>query len=411
MHVGEVEDLVEKIGASISRGISVEDLDGVLLAYSSNQSEADHVRVNFLLSKKVPADVSAWQLSHGISSSVHPIAVLANPELGMHGRVCVPLMVQGFRVGYLWVQQKADEQMETAAEIIGQLREVRDRLDRLASLLLDSNTSESEHRSSQEHEFLLACAGDQRALAAMSGWHKVFDRGPWQLVTALDIPAATGGSSNSAPEAPDPQAATVIRRIAALRATIGIGAALFSAGVSTHSVILFRSSAKGQEHANVLDRYRADFSKRSGLPARRIVFGVSEPFNSPRQLSEAYRQAAQAAQATAVDPRLGEIVDCRATGAYQLLSGHTWDQQISINLGLVEAYDINNELLPMLELLYENDGSVQDVADILHLHRSSIYDRLRRLQSLLLCDPLTGHIRLELHLAIKARRWARRPEL
>jgi DNA-binding PucR family transcriptional regulator len=410
MQVGEVEELVEKIGATLSRGVSVEDLDGVLLAYSSNQSEADHVRVRFLLSKKVPADVSDWQLSHGISSSVHPIAVLANTELGMHGRVCVPLLVRGFRVGYLWVQQKADEQMETATEIIGQLPEVQDRLDRLASLLLDSNTSESEHRSGREQEFLLACAGDQRAIAVMSGWLEVFGRGPWRLVTALDIPAATG-VSNSASEAPDPQAATVIRRIAALRATIGIGAALFSAGAATHSVILFRSSAKGQEHAGVLDRYRADFSKRSGLPARRIVFGVSEPFSNPRQLSEAYRQAKLAAQATAVDPKLGEIVDCRATGAYQLLSGHTWDQQISINLGLVEAYDVNNELLPMLELLYENDGSVQDVADRLHLHRSSIYGRLRRLQSMLPGDPLTGQIRLELHLAIKARRWAQRPEL
>ena len=84
-----VEQLVEQVAQKLGRGLSLEDLDGVLLAYSSNQSHADRVRVNFLLSKKVPADVSAWQLSHGIATAVRPVVVPANQDLGMLGRVCV----------------------------------------------------------------------------------------------------------------------------------------------------------------------------------------------------------------------------------------------------------------------------------------------------------------------------------
>jgi len=69
------------------------------------------------------------------------------------------------------------------------------------------------------------------------------------------------------------------------------------------------------------------------------------------------------------------------------------------------------ELLPVLELLYDNDGSVQDVAEKLHLHRSSIYNRLGRIRQLLGVDPLKGMVRLELHAALKARRWAARPRI
>ena len=78
---------------------------------------------------------------------------------------------------------------------------------------------------------------------------------------------------------------------------------------------------------------------------------------------------------------------------------------------LLEDHDRNHELLPVLELFYDNDGSVQEVAAKLHLHRSSIYNRLGRIRQLLGVDPLKGMVRLELHAGLKARRWAGRPRI
>src|SRR6478609_1937233 len=77
MQQQDVEQLVEQVAQRLGRGLSLEDLDGLLLAYSSNQSHADRVRVNFLLSKRVPVDVIAWQLSHGIATSVRPTRIWA----------------------------------------------------------------------------------------------------------------------------------------------------------------------------------------------------------------------------------------------------------------------------------------------------------------------------------------------
>ena len=406
MQQQDVEQLIEHVALKLGRGLSLEDLDGVLLAYSSNQSHADRVRVNFLLSKRVPADVSAWQLSHGIATAVRPVVVPANEDLGMLGRVCVPLLVRGFRVGYLWVQQDLED--ESATAILSQLPGVREELEVLSGLLLESNTAESEFRRRREQEFLKACAGESNAVAAVAGWKEVQGKGPWQLVTIID---ADGWS-----EGPDPIASTLIHRSAALQATIGVDSTLFSAGTETHAVVLFRESIGRASHAQVLVHYQLELAKRSGRPVQRIILGCSEGFSKPRGLSDAYSQSKQAAQAAAVDPQLGELVDCRATGIYQLLAsagGGTgaWADAGSVYFHLIEDHDRNGELLPVLELLYDNDGSVQDVADKLHLHRSSIYNRLGRIRQVLGVDPLKGMVRLELHAALKARRWASRPRI
>jgi hypothetical protein len=315
-------------------------------------------------------------------------------------------MVRGFRVGYLWVQQDSVEESPTA--ILTQLPGVTHELELLSGLLLDSNTAESEFRRSREREFLSACAGEPNAVAAVAGWKEVQGRGPWQMVTVLDADGWAGG--------PDPIASTLIHRSTALQATVGMDAALFSAGTETHSVVLFRDSTGRANHAQLLVHYQLELAKRSGRPVQRIILGISEGFAKTRQLSEAYRQSRVAAQAAAVDPQLGELVDCRATGVYQLLASAgggvgAWADSGSVYFRKLEDHDRNGELIPVLELLYDNDGSVQDVAGKLHLHRSSIYNRLGRIRQLLGVDPLKGMPRLELHAALKMRRWAGRPRI
>jgi hypothetical protein len=65
------------------------------------------------------------------------------PNLGMLGRVCVPLLVRGFRVGYLWVQQDRWSKVRRRSSpscpaVVTSWTCFR--------LLLDSNTAESEFR-------------------------------------------------------------------------------------------------------------------------------------------------------------------------------------------------------------------------------------------------------------------------
>lgn len=405
----DIEELVERLAVELGRGLSLEDLDGVLLAYSANQSHADRVRVNFLLSKRVPADVNSWQLSQGIATAVRPVVVPANAELGMLGRVCVPLLVRGFRVGYLWVQQDVAEQSATA--ILAQLPQVRDSLDLLSTLLLDSNTAESSQRRAREQQFLDAAQGDKHLIEVLSEWPEIRQRGPWQLATVYALPDQGHTECLRGPAHYDPLAAALVHRSAGLQATIGIEGALFTAALGTHAVMLFRATPGRSGHAAVLERYAAELRKRTGAPASNVVMGIGESFTSLRALPEAYRESKIAAQAAVVDPALGAILDVRGAGVYEVLAGGAANPEDSVYYRLLRDSDGSAELFPVLEQLYDNDGAVAKIAAALHLHRSTVYNRLARIRGIIGADPLAGRVRLELHLALKAARWAGRPRI
>jgi len=398
----QIEDLVESLAQTLGRGLSLEDPDGVLLAYSSHQTSADRVRVNFLLSKKVPADVSEWQLRHGIAQAVRAVAVPANEDLGMLGRVCVPLLVRGFRVGYLWVQQQSSE--DPAPGILAALPAVRPMIDRLAELLLETDTASSERRTQREATFLAACHGVASAVEDLRGWRELGGHGPWRVALVHELsPSGAGGE--------DPHEAALLQRTIALQATVGVGPVLFSAGASTHSVLLCDAGVNRNALQHVVDRCRVEVAKRAGRPAGRFVLGLSEPAADPRELADAFRQAQYAAQAAAVDPQLGGVSAFADTGVYQFLGAVGWQAPAHGSVRFAELCEADrlDELLPVLELLYDKNGSVQDVALQLHLHRSSVYNRLTRIRSIIGADPLAGMVRLELHLALKARRWRSRP--
>ncbi|THJ68619.1 PucR family transcriptional regulator [Arthrobacter echini] len=400
-----IEDLVESLAQRLGRGLSLEDPDGVLLAYSSHQSSADRVRVNFLLSKKVPADVADWQLRHGIAEAVRPVVVPSNEALGMRERVCVPLLVRGFRVGYLWVQQQSDD--DPASGILEALPTVRRMTDRLAELLLETDAASSERRARREEAFLGACDGVLTAVEELRGWREFDGDTSRRIAVVHELSAAT----MTGPE--DAHEAILLQRTLALHSTVGVPSVLFSAGASTHSVLLcVRDIARGVL-PQVLDRYRAEVPKRAGRPPGRLVLGMSEPVTDPRELAGAFDQAVHAVRAAAVDPGLGNVVSYAGIGIYQFLSALTGPipAHPSVRFTELSRADRLEELVPVLELLYDKNGSVQDIAEQLHLHRSTVYNRLARIRAIIGVDPLVGPARLELHLALKARRWRSRPRL
>lgn len=405
-----IEDVVEVIARRLDRGLSLEDPDGVLLAYSSHQTTADRVRVNFLLSKRVPADVSEWQLRHGTARAVRPVVVPANQDLGMLGRVCVPLLVRGFRVGYLWVQQQPEE--DPADGILAALPGVRAEIDRLAALLLETNSASSEHRARRESTFFAACAGIAAAAEELRGWRELGGSGPWCVVVVRELAEpAPPHSGDAADTGEDPHQAVLLQRTLALQATVGVAPVLFSAGTADSSVLLCSPDVSRTVLQQVRQRYLAEVAKRAGRPAARLVVGVSGTVEDLRRVDKALQEAQYAVQAAAVDPALGNIARHADIGVYQFLGALGWNTPVQASVHFAELVEADHvdELLPVLELLYDKNGSVQDVAGHLHLHRSSVYNRLARIRSVIGADPLAGTVRLELHLALKARRWRSRP--
>jgi len=127
--------------------------------------------------------------------------------------------------------------------------------------------------------------------------------------------------------------------------------------------------------------------------------GVSDP-HPPDRAGAAYRQALAAAELARLDPALPDRVRWSELGAYRLLLGASPDEVLA---GLSEV------LLGTLEVYLDCGCEVRVAAERLHLHRTSLYYRLGRIAELTGRDLSDGGARLELHLALKLVRLARRP--
>ncbi|WP_433274113.1 PucR family transcriptional regulator [Actinosynnema sp. CS-041913] len=127
--------------------------------------------------------------------------------------------------------------------------------------------------------------------------------------------------------------------------------------------------------------------------------GVSDP-HPPDRAGSAYQQALAAAELSSLDPTLPRTAHWSELGAYRLLLGAPPDGVLA---------GLSDVLLRTLEVYLDSGCDARATADALHLHRTSLYYRLGRIAAVTGRDLADGGARLELHLALKLVRLARRP--
>ncbi|MEJ2852224.1 MULTISPECIES: helix-turn-helix domain-containing protein [unclassified Saccharothrix] len=126
--------------------------------------------------------------------------------------------------------------------------------------------------------------------------------------------------------------------------------------------------------------------------------GVSDP-HPPERAGAAYQQAVAAAELSALDPSLPRVARWSELGAYRLLLGASAGEVLA---------GLSPTLLSTLEAYLDSGCDARATAEALHLHRTSLYYRLGRIAEVTGRDPADGRARLELHLALKLARLARR---
>jgi sugar diacid utilization regulator len=141
-----------------------------------------------------------------------------------------------------------------------------------------------------------------------------------------------------------------------------------------------------------------------------VEAGISASASSAGALPDLYEDALAALQAVVVDSRFVGEADYGAIGIYQQFSRtNSGGRAHSSNLDAVLKMPNGEQMLAMLERVYDFNGPRTELAAELHIHRTSLYHRLRRIGEALGRDPLDSFVKLDLHAAIKARRWLARP--
>ena len=154
-------------------------------------------------------------------------------------------------------------------------------------------------------------------------------------------------------------------------------------------------------HAAVLTRSTSEDDSTQKLQG--FTLGFSDPCEVAG-IPVAYRQALVAAELAALDPALPAEVGWAGLGPYRILVGLTRAHGETV----LAALDGTPGLVRTLEIYLDFGGNAQKTAARLHIHRTTLYYRLGRIAEVLGMDLDDGLTRLELHLALKSRRLARR---
>jgi sugar diacid utilization regulator len=141
-----------------------------------------------------------------------------------------------------------------------------------------------------------------------------------------------------------------------------------------------------------------------------VVLGAGQPVDRVAHLHESHRQAQLAARAGRAMPELGVLVWWKSLRAYGLVVELLGDREpwalIPDSLARLLADPDAGLLVPTLEAYLEHAGDARAAAAELFIHRSSLYNRLHRIEELAGVDIRSGADRLELHLGLRLWRLA-----
>jgi len=380
-----IQQRLDALAAQLGHSLSLDDPQGRLIAYSVQDAGADPARIASILSRQVAPAIQDWQNRHGIAEATGPVAVSANPELGMTARLCVPIRRGRRCLGYLWVLEAGAPLDEPAIGI----------LTRFGHELARSMSSRAPRRDVDDLvQGLLGAEPEPGALDKLAA--AVPTLLDFRALVCAVVPTVKGR------EAVAPLSGGAFARLSDDLPAVMRRYPNYVGGFvgATHAVALLRQGIASAMFADL-----GGFADDETVP---FTVGISDPAAfEARAIREAHRQALAAAELAGLDPVLPNPVSWKELGPYRTL---LWSRPPTDALlsPLDEAGGSAGMLVHTLETYLDLGGDARRTAERLHLHRTTLYYRLGRITELLDVDLGDGLTRLDLHLALKGRKVGRR---
>lgn len=380
----DYQRIVEEVAALLGAPATLEDRDFTLVAFAAHEGDADvvadDVRARSILSRRSSPQVKAWFESFGITRATRPVRIPADPATGVRARLCLPARHGGVTYGYIWLLDPGgaewpDTDLAAAFALAG----------RAGDLL-----AEEAHAGTELGERLRALVtgtGDPQAVAALEAAGARTGAGPYAVVVLR------GGL-------PDPltvlgQASVVAAYSGAFSPDTGAVApadagALAPTGEPDELVALIRTPRAPTEPARRLAR----LSK--GTRA-----GVSAVFTGPAEAAAAYAEAVAAVRTARAFPEYGPVAAWPELGPYRLISHLPAAPDAAVAPLLAPQHA---ELARTAEVYLDRAAHATQAAEVLAIHRQTLYYRLSRVEALTGLDLADGEHRLLLHMGLKAGR-------
>lgn len=403
--MSDLQRIVDGLGRTTHRAVAVTDARGRILAYSSHEGEVDEVRRASILTRQTPAASLAWSRSYGIESSMQPVRIPRNDELGMAPRLCAPVRHDGKLLGYLWLVED-----EGQAEIV--LPAVEVAAESAAVALHREQLLEVIERG-HERELLrdlLSVIPEQREQAADELVDRdLFTPGATTVLVARPV-------RERLPMSRDDSGVREAVEHALGQTRRGLGRRQVLQLVRhDHGLLVLAADSRRGDAAGTLAAtlHEALAAALAALPdgaAWRPVVGMGDPVPELAQTLSSHNQALRAAEAAALLESFGPVTRWAQLGVYQTL--------MSLPLGELGAGSLHPGLttlmglrdadiwLDTLETWFDLGADARAAAVSLSVQRGTLYHRLNRIEQLASVDLSRGDDRLALHLGLKLMRLA-----
>ncbi|MBL1099157.1 PucR family transcriptional regulator [Streptomyces coffeae] len=382
-----IQRLVDSLAARIQHSVAVDDGRGSLIVCSRHYGDEDQLRIDVVLSRRLPAPVAEYLNGFGIATSETPQSIPASPSLGLKDRRCYPIRDHGRLLGYLWL---IDAHAERFDEVVG------DCVVQLSARLRERSlqvTEEEQRRRALVTDLLHGGEGSARAAGDL------VDQG---LVGAEDEIVVIVAGAGTDPEA----VAAVIADATGRGGRDEPSVRALAAAVGDRGVVLVADRhGVEREAAWLAEAVRRGVRQRDAEGG-----GVFVGLSNPGRLDEAHgllRQAVLAAFAAAELPELAPVVSWRDTGVYgPLMLAATTSPELVVPPQIAELSTgaRTDSLAHTAEVFLDAAGDTAASSEQLMIHRTTLYYRLAQVENKTGWDLKNGRHRLTLHLGLKMQR-------
>ncbi|MFE4519903.1 PucR family transcriptional regulator [Kitasatospora sp. NPDC056783] len=388
-----LQTLVDGLAEELGRSVVLADPLVRLICTSRHFGDEDRVRVRTLLQGVADDEFIRHVLSQGVTGWTAPGILPGREDLGMQPRYCVPIRRRGHLLGILKVMAVGEPLTEAETEAI-------DRVARTVAVEMYADRLASDVDEERTRRFLGRLVGSDSALRFAAHERLVDDgllpAGPHVVVTTVVVPGRPGTTGEVA---------------------VALRGALEPFRHARPARGLFAVEQDGAVLVQVFDREPAeeelDAQCRAIVRSLRtflgadvdVAVGVGGRRTALADAWISHDQARVAVRAARRLPRLEGVGDWERLGEFtmflQLPESALNDSLLPKPLlGLLDD-SAGSRLEETLRCFLENAGSVPRTAEILELHRTSLYYRLRRIQEITGLDLDDGAHRLVLHMGLK----------
>lgn len=402
----ELQRLVDHLGNRLGRSVAIDDPHVRLLAYTAHTADVDDARVGSIMRRSVPSTLTGYLHELGVHKAEDVFTVPARPDLGLTvERIGMPVRHEQLLLGFLWLVRSDGPVTDEHAQA---LREAASR----AALIMHREYLADELAKGQERELLRDLLSEDPTLHADAAEQLIEQ----ELAVAGEITALVVTVSQ------EPGASLDEHDRVALTAAVDHGRRRMPPRTALtlqrpdHALLAAISPGQGgaEKTADVLAcAMRERLVTESGRTHEECWVGIGNTRRSLPELRYSYQEACRSTEVARVTGALGPVAHYANLGVYALLSQLS-PQQLTEALHpgirtLLCAGSGHDDLVETLTAYLDNAGDAKRTVAALHIHRATLYYRLRRLGELSGLDLSRGDDRLAAHLSLKLARLHKPP--